>query len=84
MVFSFQNHVKRTKKKTANSIPALSGQSEPVYMYVVRLLSFFTRKSAPVEKSRHSWKRLHNCGGQKEKEGVQKSKAEVIVSAVEN
>ena len=32
-VFSFQNHVKRSKKKTSNCIPALSGQSESVYMY---------------------------------------------------
>ena len=30
-VFSFQNHVKHSK--TLNSIPALSGQSESVYMY---------------------------------------------------
>ena len=32
-VFSFQNHIRRTKEKTLNSIPALSGQSESVYMY---------------------------------------------------
>ena len=47
-VFSFQSHNRRTKEKTLNSIPALSGQSESVYMYA----SF-----PSLHGSQHQWRK---------------------------
>ena len=71
MVFSFQNHVKRTKKK--RRILSLLVRSVGVSVHVRCTPPFllYTEVSTSGEKQTQL-KRLHNCGGQKEKEGVQK------------